>query len=206
MRYILTNERYAGDELFQKTYRSDSIPFTRYPNDGAKTQFYAENTHPAIIPPHIFDRVQQHIQKKQKAYREKEEYPFTRKLVCSECGSVLYRRVTARGIRWICSRHLYHPNQCKQKGIAETFVQDKFCLLLHKLSQNREAILIQQCAREKYRVCTANGWETQSLAKHLAGQQPGETLDTALFEKIVKSVQISGGQISLQLVNGVILT
>ena len=66
--------------------------------------------------------------------------------------------------------------------------------------------LIQQCAQEKYRVCTANGWETQSLAKHLAGQQPGETLDTALFEKIVKSVQISGGQISLQLVNGVILT
>ena len=66
--------------------------------------------------------------------------------------------------------------------------------------------LIQQCAQEKYRVCTANEWETQSLAKHLAGQQPGETLDTALFEKIVKSVQISGGQISLQLVNGVILT
>lgn len=66
--------------------------------------------------------------------------------------------------------------------------------------------LIQQCAQEKYRVCTANGWETQSLAKHLAGQQPGETLDAALFEKIVKSVQISGGQISLQLVNGVILT
>ena len=66
--------------------------------------------------------------------------------------------------------------------------------------------LIQQCAQEKYRVCTANGWETQSLAKHLAGQQPGETLDTALFEKIVKSVQISGWQISLQLVNGVILT
>lgn len=66
--------------------------------------------------------------------------------------------------------------------------------------------LIQQCAQEKYRVCTAKGWETQSLAKHLAGQQPGETLDTALFEKIVKSVQISGGQITLQLVNGVILT
>ena len=143
VRYILTNERYAGDELFQKTYRSDSIPFTRYPNDGAKTQFYAENTHPAIIPPDIFERVQQLIQKKQKAYGEQEEYPFTRKLVCSECGSVLYRRVTARGIRWICSRHLYHPNQCKQKGIAETFVRDKFCLLLYKLSQNREAILTE---------------------------------------------------------------
>ena len=38
---------------------------------------------------------------------------------------------------------MYHPNQCKQKGIAETFVQDKFCLLLHKLSQNREAILAE---------------------------------------------------------------
>ena len=207
--YILRNERYMGDERYRKSYRSDEIPFKKIDNRGEKPQFYAENTHEAIVSRETFKKVQWLLQGKSEKFGQEQTtvpYPFSGKLICGECGSVLYRRVTARGIRWICSRHLYHPNQCKQKGIAETFVQDKFCLLLHKLSQNREAILIQQCAREKYRVCTANGWETQSLAKHLAGQQPGETLDTALFEKIVKSVQISGGQISLQLVNGVILT
>lgn len=141
VRYILTNERYAGDELFQKAYRDNNIPFTRYLNDGAEPQYYAENTHPAIIPSGIFQKAQQLFQKKQKEYGEQMEYPFTQKLSCSECGSVLYRRVTARGTRWVCSRHLHHPEQCGQKGIAEDVAQESFCILLHKLSQNQDAIL-----------------------------------------------------------------
>jgi len=66
--------------------------------------------------------------------------------------------------------------------------------------------LIQQCTQEKYRVCTAIGWENRRLVESLAGRQPGEALDTALFENIVKSVYISGGEISIRLINGVILS
>ena len=66
--------------------------------------------------------------------------------------------------------------------------------------------LIQQCAQEKYRVCTASGWENQRIAECLAGQQPAETADTTLFEKIVKSVIVSGGEVSIRLTNGVILS
>ena len=141
VRYILTNERYMGDERFQKTYRLESIPFTRYPNDGTKAQFYAENTHPAIIPGEVFQKVQQLLQRKQKTYGEQREYPFTRRLICSQCGSILYRRVTVKGIRWVCSRHLQHVDQCGQKGVLEDGIQHQFQMLLHKLSQHRDAIL-----------------------------------------------------------------
>ena len=141
VRYILTNERYMGDERFQKTYRLESIPFTRYLNDGTKAQFYAENTHPAIIPGEVFQKVQQLLQRKQKTYGEQREYPFTRRLICSQCGSILYRRVTVKGIRWVCSRHLQHVDQCGQKGVLEDGIQHQFQMLLHKLSQHRDAIL-----------------------------------------------------------------
>ena len=47
--YILTNERYAGNELFRKSYRTESIPFKKIDNFGEKTQFYAEDTHEAIV-------------------------------------------------------------------------------------------------------------------------------------------------------------
>lgn len=66
--------------------------------------------------------------------------------------------------------------------------------------------LIQQCAQEKYRVCSAAGWENRRIAESLAGRQPGETLDAALFAKIVKNVRIGCGEISLTLRNGAILS
>ena len=43
--YILTNELYIGDALFQKKYRSDSIPFVLKPNRGEKAQYYVEDIH-----------------------------------------------------------------------------------------------------------------------------------------------------------------
>ena len=41
--YILTNERYIGDELFQKRYTTDTLPFQKKINRGQKKQYYAED-------------------------------------------------------------------------------------------------------------------------------------------------------------------
>lgn len=49
VRYILTNEKYTGDSLWQKTYTSHTLPATRYKNTGEYEQFYAMGTHPPII-------------------------------------------------------------------------------------------------------------------------------------------------------------
>ncbi len=61
--YILTNERYAGNELFRKSYRTDAIPFRKVDNRGEKSQFYAEATHEAIVPFQTFQLVQKLLQK-----------------------------------------------------------------------------------------------------------------------------------------------
>mgnify|MGYP003851864741 CR=1 FL=1 len=46
---MLTNEKYKGDALLQKTYTVDFLTKKRLKNDGQVPQYYVEESHPAII-------------------------------------------------------------------------------------------------------------------------------------------------------------
>ena len=94
VRYILTNEKYTGDSLWQKTYTSHTLPATRYKNTGEYEQFYAMGTHPPIISKEAFEQAQQLAQKRKSTYGKKlrrEPYPLSQKISCGHCGSS-YRR------------------------------------------------------------------------------------------------------------------
>ena len=54
--YILTNERYAGNALLQKKYRTDSFPRMKKPNRGERPMYYVHNSNPAIISQEMFDQ------------------------------------------------------------------------------------------------------------------------------------------------------
>ncbi|HCA29758.1 MAG TPA: recombinase family protein, partial [Ruminococcaceae bacterium] len=58
---ILSNEKYKGDALLQKTYIADCITKKSKRNNGELPQYYVENNHPAIIERQMFDRVQEEI-------------------------------------------------------------------------------------------------------------------------------------------------
>ena len=49
MGHILENEKYIGDSLWQKTYYTSTLPRYQKKNLGEMPQYYAQNTHPAII-------------------------------------------------------------------------------------------------------------------------------------------------------------
>mgnify|MGYP000627020073 CR=1 FL=1 len=66
--YILTNERYIGDSLWQKTYTTETIPTVRHRNTGAREQYYVEGTHPPIISKEVFIKVQTLIQIRKENY------------------------------------------------------------------------------------------------------------------------------------------
>ena len=63
IRHILRQERYTGNTLFQKTYIDSGK--TKY-NNGELPQYYAKNTHPAIIIEETFNKVQEIMHKKRK--------------------------------------------------------------------------------------------------------------------------------------------
>ena len=126
---ILTNEKYTGDALLQKTYITDCITKKSRKNNGELPMYLVKNHHEAIISRADFNRVQEEMARRsakrviadkltkgeQGKYSAK--YALSELLICGECGSH-YRRVTwtAKGfkeIKWRCiNRIQYGKKKC----------------------------------------------------------------------------------------------
>ncbi len=131
---ILTNEKYTGDVLLQKTYTTDPITKQQKKNDGVLPQYLIKNCHPAIISHETYNAVQAEIRRRTAARQvEKtlessdsakpkptysQKYALSEILVCSECNT-LYRRCIwkRRGktrVVWRCRNRLtYGVKYCK---------------------------------------------------------------------------------------------
>ena len=146
VRYILTNEKYTGDSLWQKTYTSDTLPTTRHKNKGEHEQYYAVGTHPPIIPREIFDQAQNLLQKRETDYRKRNcpgSHPLTGKIVCGCCGSTFRRKEYRGKIRWACMGHERSGKDCPITPITGKTIYEAFCRLYYKLKHQSLPILAQ---------------------------------------------------------------
>lgn len=66
---LLSNEKYIGNVLLQKTYVSSPFTKDQEVNDGILPQFLYENNHPGIIPPEMFEEVQNERRRRSRAKR-----------------------------------------------------------------------------------------------------------------------------------------
>lgn len=106
VRYILSNEKYIGDLLLQKSYRTDHLTKKTRRNRGERTQYYVENNHESIIAKEIFESVQLEIERRREKHCkmvEPQKYAFTGKIECGNCGKNYRRKVTVTRVVWICS-------------------------------------------------------------------------------------------------------
>ncbi len=126
---ILTNEKYTGDALLQKTYVTDCITKKTRKNNGELPMYLVKNHHEPIISRADFNRVQEEMARrlakrsiadrltKTEQGKYSAKYALSELLICGECGSH-YRRVTwtAKGfkeIKWRCiSRIQYGKKKC----------------------------------------------------------------------------------------------
>ena len=115
---MLTNEKYKGDALLQKTYTVDFLSKKRADNTGQVPQYYVEDSHPAIIDKEMWEAVQLEMERR-KAYAfehgiEKLEHattnnPFAGRVICGCCGQIYGRKVwnstddRLRRIIWRCN-------------------------------------------------------------------------------------------------------
>lgn len=82
---ILTNEKYCGDCLFQKSY-NEPLTHKNIRNQGQLPQFLVEDAFPAIIPREEWKAAQELHKRHTNADRRDEEHPFTGLLRCPHCG------------------------------------------------------------------------------------------------------------------------
>ena len=130
IRRILTNEKYCGNMLLQKTYTENYISKKTIENRGERTQYLVENSHEAIIPKAMFDAAQAERQKRRKKMNTdgrqwSRRYPFSGMIECGECGMHYRRRTVMSGTPyeqsvWICRTFdAYGKEFCHSKQIPE---------------------------------------------------------------------------------------
>lgn len=147
---ILKNEKYTGDVLFQKTFTD--LKFDRHSNKGEKPQYYAKGHHEAIINQEEFEAAQaiieQHAKEKNITADDdkyQSRYPFSGKIICSECGATWKRRThTASRVKYYaytCNTHLKDKSKCGQQFIREASFEVAFVNMINKLIFSKKVVL-----------------------------------------------------------------
>ena len=155
---MLRNEKYAGDVIYQKTFRTDPISKHVVINHGQKDKYLISNNHPAIIDRDTFMRVQTEIARRSSIRKTSDrtstglgkysgKYALSDILVCGCCGSPYKRTVWTKSgydkkVYWRCLSRIEHGKKyCKEsKGIEETKLHDAICRALQKgIDENKQA-------------------------------------------------------------------
>ncbi len=159
LRNILTNEKYIGDALRQKTYVADCISKRVVRNTGERAMYYVENNHPAIVSKELFRRVQAEMTRRtskrkvmQKSGKTEQgkysaKYALSELLVCGECGSPYKRCTWARNgkkrIVWRCvSRLEFGKKYCHNSPtLDESKLHNAIVATLNEYGANRTKLL-----------------------------------------------------------------
>lgn len=127
IRDILTNEKYTGNALLQKTFVRDHLSKRQVANKGELPQYYATETHPAIIDEATFEAAQEIVRQHAERRRDcaqPQRSEFTTKIRCPFCGQA-YKRVTSNGtVGWNCSTYQDKGKRyCRGKKIPEAVLK-----------------------------------------------------------------------------------
>ena len=145
---LITNEKYVGDALFQKTYTDDT--FRRHNNHGEVKTYLVSEHHDPIISREDFDKANALIRQRGKEkgiVRENGKYqnrfPFSGKITCGICGGKYKRRIHSHGaeVAWVCNTHIEDIRRCSAKYVRDDVLKAAFVTMLNKLIFSRKLIL-----------------------------------------------------------------
>ena len=157
IRGILTNERYTGDMLLQKTFTENCITKKVVKNRGEMAKYLITNNHPAIIDRETFRLVQSEMARRNSKRRISDQaitpqgkysgkYALSELLICGECGSPYRRRHWRCGGNmipvWRCLNRVEHgTTYCHAISIPEQKLHAAICRGLSQAIENREDVM-----------------------------------------------------------------
>lgn len=157
IRDMLTNEKYVGDLMLQKTFSVDCISKKKKKNRGELAKYLISNNHPAIIDRDTYNAVQVEIarrssksKKSSKAITElgkySGKYVLSEILICEKCGSH-YRRTSKskngkRQIIWRCLNRIENGEEsCNAPGLEESKLHAAICRCLNKMFTDKDGAM-----------------------------------------------------------------
>lgn len=203
---MLSNEKYKGEALLQKTYTVDFLSKKRVINKGEIPQYYVEESHPPIIDRDTWEAVQ--LEKKRRhAFAEKyglqkvdyatTDNPFAGRIICGCCGSVYGRKVwnstneRLRRIVWQCNNKyaIKGKKGCDNRHINDEVLYVAFMNAFNAVLENREYFM----SKWKEQI---NGEDIlkRATAKRFVDifkdAQPLQQFDTELYFRLVEKVEV----------------
>ena len=211
IRNILTNEKYCGDVLCQKTFTQDCISKKVVRNTGQLPMYLIQNHHEGIVDRKTFDAVQTEMARRNagKSPSKKtaptgrttytSKYSLSERLVCGECGT-LYRRCTwtrngEKRVVWRCvSRLDYGKKYCHNSPtLDEAPLQQAILAVLNTAMADKNSLIRQITAAMETELIPFPGG-TMSLGDIECRLRVLEQQFQTLLEKATDDPAAYGGQ------------
>ena len=145
---ILTNEKYKGDALLQKTFTVDFLSKKAKINEGEVPQYYVEKSHPAIVSAEVFDLTQYEMRRRARKGRHTSAVSvFSDKLVCGECGAAYGSKVwhstdAYRTMIWRCNeKYAVKGRPCPSPHLRNEEIQNAFVQVVNQVIERKDEVL-----------------------------------------------------------------
>jgi site-specific DNA recombinase len=204
IRNMLSNEKYKGEALLQKTYTVNFLTKKRVVNNGEVPQYYIEESHPAIIDKDMWEAVQLEMERR-RAFAEKYniskldyatvDNPFAGRVICGICGSTFGRKVwnstdeRNRRVIWRCNKKYSVKGKkgCENKHIDDRVLYQAFINTFNALIENKDYFL-EKWKGESEDVLKK--YKAKQFIKVIKNAEIFEEFDMDLFFKIVEKMTV----------------
>lgn len=143
---ILTNEKYKGDALLQKSYIEDFLTKKQVPNNGEIPQYYVEGNHEAIVSAEVFDMAQRELERRKAARtRHSGVHLLSGRIACGCCGGTFGSKVWHSGdeyrrVVWQCNRKYKGGGKCAAPHVTEDEMRAAFVSAANKMLATRQTV------------------------------------------------------------------
>lgn len=202
---ILSNEKYKGDALLQKTYTVDFLTKKRIKNNQGKvTQYYVEESHPPIIQPEVWEAVQLELERR-KRYVEAhklqkydyglEETAFAGRVICGKCGAAYKRKGWHSNTKpvkvWQCGERYKQKGVvgCESTHVYEAEVNEAFVGAFNALIDNKE-VFISKWGDEMLGVDALRKYRLKQMMEIVSTRQQLEEVDIELAFQVLEKIAV----------------
>lgn len=193
--YILGNERYTGNAVFQKTYTDAAEPFKNKPNNGKVPKYFVEDTNPPIISKEEYEAAVRLTEERRnrKPYKKTADRTLNGKIRCS-CGGTFGRKTVSGKAYWSCNIHESHSDKCKARRVPEDDIYEAYITAVNKLREYRCEILLPaiQQTENLYMRAGNSTLKIKEIDREIAELSDKNILITRLHSKgIIRSFEYS---------------
>lgn len=197
VRSILSNEKYKGDALLQKTFTTDFLTKKMKVNEGEVPQYYVSGNHEPIIAPRIWDQVQYELTTRHANTSSAKVGLFSTRLKCAQCKAWYGRKTWASNTKykhtvWQCNHKYAGDQPCSTATVKDEQIKGAFVQALNELiaHQPRQSCLPQVLdgmfdtsrLEEKAAACRSKIMELTEQIEALIAENQRHALDQDAYQ------------------------